>query len=97
VGTGGGTSPADCARVVLERPLQSPVAAVIAGWVVGKMLDVALVETPNIQVVIVDGPASAGSVVPTTQLIGCLRSGVEFQAEVYSKVGALVSLRITAK
>jgi hypothetical protein len=95
---GGGIGGAsDCAGIRNERELQNPDATATAGLTVGMILTVLLNDgsTPSISIVTAAGQV-AGAIIPTGQLIQCLRLGVAFVAEVKSARGTSVILDIRA-
>lgn len=91
----------DCLKYVERVQLSSPVPAVVSGLVVGDLLDVRLHQSAT--VIIIEAVAAtglvAGSLVPSkmTQLINCLRDGVEYSAHVLSIDRGLVRVEIRPK
>jgi hypothetical protein len=88
-----GTSPCDQLRLI--RNLEAPVVGIADHLVVGDQLGVALREGQPPLVVATD-PAGqeAGGILPTGQLIECLRAGFDFVAEVTSANGGAIRLRV---
>jgi hypothetical protein len=96
VGAVGGSGSADCKSLRLDKALEAPVPAVVETLSVGDVLDVALQPGPP-PVVALHAPAGlAGSVVPTTRLLECLRQGVAFEAEVMSANAGAVRVEVRA-
>jgi hypothetical protein len=77
--------------------LEAPVADVVELLEVGAILSAALVLGPPAVVAILSAEGSvAGSVVPTTQFLECLRQGVRFMVTVISVDGGAITLEIRA-
>lgn len=94
-GTGGRDEP--CQALRLDRALEAPVPVVVAALTPGDVLAVDLIEGPPTVVVLTDSAGqTAGSVIPTAQLIECLRQGVQFEAEVVSASGGAVRVEVRA-
>lgn len=87
-GSGSGGGEQDCSQLRLDRPLDAPVAAVVATLSVGSVLSLSLQPGPPPVVALYDAAgALAGSVVATSRLLECLRQGVAFEAEVTQMPG----------
>ena len=90
-----GASP--CESVRLVRNIESPIAGVIDTLRIGDRLDVVLREgTPALVVAVTQSGDDAGGILPTGQLIECLRQGFTFQAEVKGRNGGAVNVEVRA-
>ncbi len=94
--SGGGEEGFDCYMLIERAQLSSPVPEVVEKLQEGTLLDVQLNEgsVPTLHAVH-DGTV-AGSLIPSkmTQLIACIRSGVNYQATALSIDGGSVTLEI---
>jgi hypothetical protein len=93
-----GGSPASlCENLRLDRYLEGPVPGVADALNVGDLLSVLLRdEQPALVVGIDEAGQEAGGIVPTGQLIDCLRRGFRFEAEVKSRDGGAVQIEVRA-
>lgn len=86
-----------CESVRLVRNIESPIPAVIDTLARGDVLDVVLREgSPALVVAVTQTGEDAGGILPTGQLIECLRQGFTFEAEVTSRVGGAVNVEVRA-
>lgn len=94
----GGSAAGPCESLRLERMLESPVPGVADDLAVGDLLQVVLREDPPPPLVVAVSQSGhdAGGVVPTGQLIECLRQGFRFEAEVTSHSGAAIQIEVRA-
>lgn len=95
IGSGGGGE--DCLSLRLSRWLEGPVPGVADRLGVGDVLRVELREGPPVIVALVTGDgADAGSIVPIARLVGCLREGIRFAAEVKTASGGSILVEVEA-
>jgi hypothetical protein len=93
----GGSAASPCESVRLERTLEAPVPGVADELMVGDVLDVVLRdEQPPLVVVVDQAGQDAGGIVPTGQLIDCLRQGFRFEAEVTRRSGGAIQIEVRA-
>jgi hypothetical protein len=96
-GFAGGGPASPCESLRLERTLEAPVPGVADVLAVGDLLGVALRdEQPPLVVAIDQAGQDAGGIVPTGQLIECLRQGFRFEAEVTSRNGGAIHIEVRA-
>lgn len=97
-GGGGGGGEVDPCAIVQDAPLNSPRPAVIAGLALGNVLDVVATGAPPRRVLEVHAPGAgvAGTLthVGHLQILRCIDLGNVYQAEVISKAGGNVVVRI---
>jgi len=93
----GGSAVSPCESLRLERILEAPVPGVADELTVGDLLDVVLRdEQPPLVVAVNRAGQDAGGIVPTGQLIDCLRQGYRFEAEVTSRNGGAIQTEVRA-
>jgi hypothetical protein len=93
----GGSAASPCESLRLERTLEAPVPGVADELTVGDLLDVVLRdEQPPLVVAVNRAGQDAGGIVPTGQLIDCLRQGYRFEAEVTSRNGGAIQTEVRA-
>jgi hypothetical protein len=96
-GFGDGGTDANCQQLRLSRWLQGLIPGVADHLHVGEVLDVTLQEGPPAVVALITQAGQvAGSVVPTRQLLDCLRRGVSYVAEVRSAALGAIEVEIQA-
>jgi hypothetical protein len=87
----------DCWSLRLSRWVEGPVPGVADQLAVGDVLNVDLREGTPVIVALVNGDgADVGSIVPTARLLGCLRDGVPFAAEIESASGGSIKVEVRA-
>ena len=96
VNLGGGLAGGDCSKVTTERPLMSPAKSVVDALTGRETLLVILESGPPevVEIRTEDGRA-VGSIVPTTELLDCLKKGVPFVAQL-SRLTGLSRIRVRA-
>jgi hypothetical protein len=81
----------------LNRALEAPVEGVVNLLTVGDLLRAVLSEgPPEVVAIVSDAGSIAGSVVPTSRLVECLKQGVEFVVRVVTIDGGAIMLEIRA-
>lgn len=90
-----GTGGDDCSSYRRDKPLQAPNDEVVDGLRAGDILALELREGPPLVVAVLGaGADEAGSVIPDTALISCLRRGMKFSATVRSIRGGHLMLSV---
>ena len=93
----GGWPASPCEDLRLDRNLEAPVLGVADGLAAGDQLEVVLREgQPPLVVALDPAGREAGGILPTGQLIECLRRGFRFQADVTGRTGGAVQLVVRA-
>lgn len=96
-GPWGGSSAGGCEDLRLDRFLESPVPGLVDALSVGDVLDVILrEEEPPLVVAVDETGQEVGGILPTGQLIECLRRGFRFEAEVKDLNGGAVRIEVRA-
>jgi hypothetical protein len=96
-GPWGGSSASGCESLRLDRFLEAPVPGAVDALHVGDVLDVVLREEQPLLVVAIDEAGQeVGGILPTGQLIECLRRGFRFEAEVKNLNGGAVQIEVRA-
>lgn len=86
-----------CEKLHLTRFLESPIDAAVATLNVGDVLSVVLRDdSPPLVLAVTAGGDEAGGILPTGQLIECLRRGVPFAARVIRMNDGAVELDVRA-
>lgn len=97
-GVSGGGAGRPCEQVRLIRNLEGPVQGVVDALVVGDKLEVVLHDgPPQLVTAVTHDGQTAGAILPTGQLIDCLKRGFRFEAEVMSHNGGAVQIEVRAK
>lgn len=101
-GDGGGSAPDECSSLVVETPLNSPVAQVVRDLKKGDVLRVELeVSAAQIRTLVAKDSVGriAGSLTPPSlmRILACIEGGFKYDAIVLDKVGGLLPVRIQAK
>ena len=93
----GGSAASPCESLRLERILEAPVPGVADLLTDGDVLQVVLRdEQPPLVVAVDQAGQDAGGIVPTGQLIDCLRQGFRFEAEVTNRNGGAIRVQVRA-
>ena len=93
----GGWSGTGCEDLRLDRNLEAPVLGVADQLSIGDLLTVVLRdEDPPLVIATNSDGQEAGGILPTGQLIECLRQGVRFEAEVRGRTGGAVRVEVRA-
>lgn len=93
----GGSAASPCESLRLERTLEAPVPGVADLLTGDDLLQVVLREgQPPLVVAVDQAGQDAGGIVPTGQLIDCLRRGFRFEAEVTSRNGGAIQIQVRA-
>jgi hypothetical protein len=93
----GGDAPDPC-DITVDTPLNSPNPAALAGLKSGDVLAVRLQAGPPVVLVaLAPGGQVVGSITAAAmaQIIACIRSGVQYQAEIRSIRGGVCTVRIS--
>lgn len=93
----GGSAASPCETLRLQRTLEAPVPGIADELAVGDLLQVVLRdEQPPLVVAVDQAGQDAGGIVPTGQLIDCLRQGFRFEAEITSQNGGAIQVEVRA-
>jgi hypothetical protein len=96
-GPWGGSSAGGCEDLRLDRFLEAPVPGAVDALSVGDVLDVILrEEEPPLVVAVDETGQEVGGILPTGQLIECLRRGFRFEAQVKDLNGGAVRIEVRA-